>query len=109
MSEQVKMFGPNDELVDNFEDVVEEILISVHGINYYDVDVELVDTNLIPTRDVQEADELDKEIEVKKNPKKEKFTFKVLLPLLFFALIFAIVLFAGFYFINKIDLGGFLK
>lgn len=109
MSEQVKLFNPNDELVDNFDDIVEEILISVHGVNYYDVDVELVDTNLIPTEDVKEADSLDKVINVKEKKGKHKFSFKDLLPLLFFILMFGIVLFAGFYFINKIDLGGLIQ
>ena len=108
MNEQVKLFDSNDQLVDNFEDIIENIEISIHGVNYYDVDVELVDTNLIPSKEVEkEAKKLDEEIKVKS--KKQKFSFKDLLPLLFFVLMFVIVLFAGFYFINEFDLGALIK
>ena len=38
-------------LVQNFEEEIEKILISVHGESYFDVDEELVNTNEIPIQE----------------------------------------------------------
>lgn len=122
----VKLFDSNKRLVDNFDEEIEKILISIHGENYYDVDEELVNTNLIPVsayfEDDYKDDELDKTIElvdsmVSKdapkinivNKKNDKVTFKDFLPLLFFLIIFIIIVSAGYYFLNSIDLLSFLK
>jgi len=44
----IKLFDANNNLVDNFDEEIEKILISIHGENYYDTDEDLVNTNLIP-------------------------------------------------------------
>ena len=44
----IRLFDANDNLVSNFDEEVEKVLISIHGYDYYDTDEELVNTNLIP-------------------------------------------------------------
>ena len=123
----VKLFDSKNNLVPNFDEEIEKILISVHGENYYDVDEDLVNTNLIPVsaylQDIQKDDELDKTIELvdsmisKDSPKinivnsneKKKLSIKDFLPVLFFIIIFAIIVAAGYYFLNTVDLLSFLK
>lgn len=116
----VKLFDSNDKLVSNFDEVIESILISIHGENYYDVDEELVNTNLIKVQqddDVYVDEELEKTMEivdsmVDKNAtkikivenEKHKISFKDFIPVLFFILIFIIIVYAGYYFLNSIDL-----
>lgn len=125
-SKQVKLFNSKNQLVSNFEDEIEKILISVHGEKYYDVDEELENTNLIPIQYVSEKDEeeLSKTIDVvdamvdKKAKKikivdekstKKRVSFKDFIPALFFISMFAIIVFAGYYFLNNIDFGSFIK
>ncbi len=91
----IKLFDSNNNFVKDFDAKIEEIEISIHGPNYYDVDEELVNTNEIPI----------KQEEVVKNIKKKehKFSLKDLLPLVFILLIFGIVLYAGYYFLGNFD------
>lgn len=108
MNSQVKLFDANNKLVPNFDEEIERILISIHGEKYYDVDEELVDTNEIRT--VQ--DEINKEVieEVKKPEKetkakkKRKISIKDFIPVLFFILIALVIVIAGYYFLNSVDL-----
>lgn len=118
----VKLFDANNKLVSNFDEEIEKILISVHGENYYDVDEELVNTNLIPVNqvideEIYKDEELEKTMEFvdsmvdKKaakikivDNKKKKVSIKDFIPVLFFMLIFAVIVYAGYYFLNTIDL-----
>lgn len=123
----IKLFDSNNNLLPDFDDRIEEILKSIHGEEYYDTDEELVNTNIIqtvtPKEEVQEEvyqdDELDKTIEyvdglvpeneaynIKLVGKKEKHkvTVKDFIPVIFFVLIFAVIIVAGYYFLNNFDL-----
>lgn len=113
---QIRLFDHNNHLVDNFEEEVEKVLISVHGDNYFDSDDELVNTNFIPLstiiNDEYQESSLDKTIEyvesfVKETKdilKKDKITIKDFIPVTLFILIFAVILVSGYYLINSIDL-----
>lgn len=122
MNTNVRLFDANNRLVPNFDEEIEKILISIHGENYYDIDEELVNTNFIPTSEVIDSevykdDELEKTMElvdamVDPNAKeikiveeeKKKISIKDFIPVLFFILIFAVIVIAGYYFLNTIDL-----
>ncbi len=117
----VRLFDANDNLVKNFDEEVEKVLISIHGENYYDVDEELINTNLIPVSKVINTENVDHE-ELEKtmeyvdlitedakainivDKKKNKVSFKDFIPVLFFMAIFAVIIIAGYYFLNTIDL-----
>ena len=73
---------------------IEEIEISIHGEKYFDIDEEPVDTNEIP---------IVKEVVVEKPKKEHKISIKDFLPVLFLLLIFGIVVYAGYYFLNTFD------
>lgn len=123
----VKLFDQNNNLVPNFDEEIEKILISIHGEKYYDIDEDLINTNLIPVSqyindEVYQEDELEKTIElvdamVDKNApkinivenKKRKITIMDFIPLLFFIIIFVIIVVAGQYFLNTVDLTSLLK
>lgn len=122
----VKLFDANNNLVPNFDEEIERILISIHGEDYYDIDEALVNTNLIPvqnvTNDEYKEEELEKTMEIvgsmvsKDSPKisivekkKEKIGIKDFIPLFFFILIFSIIVIAGYYFLNTIDFTSLLK
>ena len=122
----VKLFDANNNLVPNFDEEVENILISIHGENYFDVDEELVNTNLIPIpkeeEEIYKDKELDKTIEfvdsmipvdAKKikivEKKDEKVTFKDFIPVLFFIIMFTIIVIAGYYFLNTANLMELIK
>ena len=117
----VRLFDTNDNLVKNFDEEVEKVLISIHGYNYYDVDEELVNTNLIPISNVintgnVDHEELEKTMEYVDlitedaksinivDKKKNKVSIKDFIPVLFFMAIFAVIIIAGYYFLNTIDL-----
>lgn len=126
-TKNVKLFDANNNLVPNFDEEIEKILISIHGENYYDIDEDLINTNLIPVsayleNDDYKEDELEKTIELvdamvdKNAPKinivenrKKKISFMDFVPVLFFIIIFAIIVVAGQYFLNTVDLGSLLK
>lgn len=103
MNTTVKLFDANNKLVPNFDEEIEKILISVHGDAYYDTDEELINTNEIPAITNEEI----KEEIVVENTKKEKkkgVSFKDFIPVLFFILIFIVIVIAGYYFLNTVDL-----
>ncbi|MBO5474896.1 MAG: hypothetical protein J5982_00145 [Bacilli bacterium] len=117
----IRLFDANDNLVSNFDEEVEKVLISIHGYDYYDTDEELVNTNLIPVSNVIDSDKIDNE-ELEKtmeyvdlitedakavkivDKKSNKVSVKDFIPVLFFMLIFGIIIAAGYYFLNTIDL-----
>lgn len=108
-TDMVKLFDHNDKLVSNFDNEIEKILISIHGENYYDVDEELVNTNLISVEEVKK-EEIKEEIK-EETKKLEKKPSKIMefIPVLFFIILFVILIVAGYYFLNTIDLGNMLK
>lgn len=107
MNTGVKLFDANNKLVPNFDEEIEKILISIHGENYYDTDEELVNTNEIAV--VEEVKEQPEEI-VEEEPKKEKkgISFKDFIPVIFFILIFIVIVVAGYFFLNTVDLMSFI-
>lgn len=118
----IKLFDANNNLVDNFDEEIEKILISIHGENYYDIDEDLVNTNLIPVAEELYKDtDLEKTIEIVNSmtedakpitiveKKDTKVGFKDFIPVLFFILIFAVIVIAGYYFLNTVDLMGLLR
>ena len=91
----IKLFDSNNNFVSDFDKKIEEVEISLHGENYYDIDEEITNTNELPKLKVEVT-------EVK--PKKEKkISIKDFLPALFLILIFAVVVYAGYYFLNNFD------
>ncbi len=111
----IKLFDANNNLVDNFDEEIEKILISIHGENYYDTDEDLVNTNLIPVAEELYKDtDLEKTIEIVDSMTEEakpitivekkdtKVGFKDFIPVLFFILIFAVIVIAGYYFLNNV-------
>jgi hypothetical protein len=117
-TQTIKIFDVNNNLVDDFDDQVEKVLISVHGEKYYDTDEELVDTRLIPLNDVlsnknvkeekvEHASEVVKNIAEKKK-KNSKIKITDFLPVLFFMLLFAIIVAAGYFFIGNFDVSSVL-
>lgn len=116
-TDNIKLFDYNDNFVPDFDEKIEQILISVHGENYYDVDEELVNTNIIPTQEeIYKDDELEKTMDlvdqIAGNGKKieivdkdaHKISIKDFIPVLFFILLFVIIVIAGYYFLNTADL-----
>lgn len=122
----VKLFDANDNLVEDFDQKIEDILISIHGEEYYDVDEKLVDTNLISIGKVIDKldyneNDLEKTMEfvdlitedaksVKIVDKKNrKVSIKDFVPVCFFILIFIVIILAGYYFLNTIDFTSFIN
>ncbi len=103
MNTTVKLFDANNKLVQNFDEEIEKILISVHGDAYYDTDEELINTNEIPAVINEERKEEVEVLEVKQE-KKKGISFKDFIPVLFFILIFIVIVIAGYYFLNTVDL-----
>ena len=127
-SKQVKLFNPDNTLVLDFDEVVDKILSQVHGIDYYDSDEPIENTNLMSLDRILLEDEknneedLDKTMEivtsmvtddapkiniVEANDKKVKFIDFV--PLIVFILLFIGIMVGGYYLINSIDLPKFIK
>lgn len=122
----VKLFDANDNLVPDFDQRIENILISIHGEHYYDTDEKLVNTNLIPVDkiiDIKKFDEseLEKTMEyvnlITEDAKavklvetqKKGISVKDFIPVVFYLLIFAIIVIAGYNFLNVIDLTSFIN
>ena len=118
----------NNTLVLDFDEVVDKILSQVHGIDYYDSDEPIENTNLMSLDRILLEDEknneedLDKTMEivtsmvtddapkiniVEANDKKVKFIDFV--PLIVFILLFIGIMVGGYYLINSIDLSKFIK
>ena len=90
----IKLFDANNNFVEDFDKKIEDIEISIHGEHYYDIDEELVNTNEVPIQPV---------IKVEKPKKEHKISIKDFLPVLFILLIFGIVVYGGYYFLNSFD------
>ena len=95
----IKLFDSNNNFVSDFDKKIEEVEISLHGPNYYDLDEEIVDTNAIP---------IQKEVELPTMKKDKGISFKDFLPAIFMILIFAIVVYAGYYFLNNFDVSSII-
>lgn len=100
-TDTIKLFDNNNRLVDNFDEEIEKVLISIHGQNYYDIDEPIQDTRELKNLKVNVKNEL--------KEKKSKTCFKDFVPVLFFMCIFSIIILAGYYFLNTIDLMSFIK
>ena len=96
----IKLFDSNNNFVQDFDQKIEEIEVSIHGDNYYDVDETLVNTNEIP---------IQTHVEVEKPIKEKGIHFKDFLPVLFLLLIFGIVVYAGYYFLGTIDVSSLIN
>ena len=93
----IKLFDANNNFVADFDKKIEEIEISIHGEKYYDIDEEITNTNEIP---IQKEDIVVKKV---KDKKESKISIKDFLPVLFIILIFGIVIYAGYYFLNNFE------
>ena len=96
----IKLFDANNNFVADFDKKIEEVEISIHGENYYDIDEELVNTNEIP---ISKEIEVEKPKKIKKIRKEGAVSFKDFLPVLFILLVFGIVVYGGYYFLNNFD------
>ena len=88
-TDTIKIFDANNELTQDFDQVVDEVLKEVHGNNYFDIDEEFI----VPEETVV----------------RKKVSLKDFIPVLFFILIFAIITLAGYYFLNNFDISTILK
>ena len=100
-TDTIKIFDANNELTQDFDQVVDEVLKEVHGNNYFDIDEEFI----IPEETVVRK----KENLIKLERIRKKASFKDFIPVLFFILIFAIITLAGYYFLNNFDFSTILK
>lgn len=98
-----KIFDENNELTDVFPQIVDEVLASVHGEDFFDIDQEYI----IPEDDKKSEEKIKNTYD--EVVKKRKVTFKDFIPVLFFVLIFAILTLAGYYFLNNFDFTSILK
>lgn len=116
----IKLFDSNHKFVDTFDEEIEKILISVHGENYYDIDEDLIISN--DSDEMYHDSELEKTIElvdslvVEDAPKitivekdKHKAHIKDFVPVLFFICITIVIIAAGYYFLNNVDLMGLIS
>lgn len=98
-----KIFDENNELTDEFPQIVDEVLASVHGEDFFDIDQEYI----IPEDDKKSEEKIKNTYD--EVVRKRKVTFKDFIPVLFFVLIFAILTLAGYYFLNNFDFTSILK
>ena len=98
-----KIFDENNELTDVFPQIVDEVLASVHGKDFFDIDQEYI----IPEDDKKSEEKIKNTYD--EVVRKRKVTFKDFIPVLFFVLIFAILTLAGYYFLNNFDFTSILK
>lgn len=98
-----KIFDENNELTDVFPQIVDEVLASVHGEDFFDIDQEYI----IPEDDKKSEEKIKNTYD--EVARKRKVTFKDFIPVLFFVLIFAILTLAGYYFLNNFDFTSILK
>lgn len=99
----IKLFDANNNFVADFDKKIEEVEIAIHGEKYYDIDEEITNTNEMPV--------LKDDIVVKKPKTKKEGKISIIdfLPVIFIILIFGIVIYAGFYFLNHFDISSILK
>lgn len=92
-----KLFNTNNELIDTFDAEVENVLKSIHGDNYYDIDEEFIIKETSINKEINEDKKINKKVSIKD-----------FIPLLFFVIIFVIIVIAGYYFLNNFDLTSIL-
>lgn len=100
-TDTIKIFDENNELTEDFDQVVENVLKEVHGDNYFDLDEEFI----VPEETISKK----KEAIIKPERIGKKASIKDFVPVLFFVLIFAIITLAGYYFLNNFDFTSILK
>lgn len=100
-TDTIKIFDENNELTEDFDQVVESVLKEVHGENYFDLDEEFI----VPEETVSKK----KEAIIKPERIGKKVSIKDFVPVIFFVLIFAIITLAGYYFLNNFDFTSILK
>lgn len=98
-TETTKLFTVNNELIDTFELEVENVLKSIHGDNYYDIDEEF-----IIKEEISKQEKNENNLKIKK-----RISIKDFIPLLFFILIFIIIVIGGYYFLNHFDITSIMK
>lgn len=93
-----KLFDANNNLIDTFEIEVENVLKSIYGENYYDIDEDFIKEEIEPQK-------------AEKNNEISKKHIRItdFIPLLFFILIFVIIVLAGYYFLSNFDFTSILK
>ena len=100
-TDTIKIFDANNELTEDFDQVVESVLKEVHGDSYFDIDEEFI----VPEETIVKK----KDVVIKPERIGKKVSFKDFIPVLFFVLIFAIITLAGYYFLNNFDFTSILK
>lgn len=100
-TDTIKIFDANNELTEDFDQVVESVLKEVHGDSYFDIDEEFI----VP----EETSVKKKDAVIKPERIGKKASIKDFIPVLFFVLIFAIITLAGYYFLNNFDFTSILK
>lgn len=100
-TDTIKIFDENNELTEDFDQVVESVLKEVHGETYFDLDEEFI----VPEETVSKK----KEAIIKPERISKKVSIKDFVPVIFFVLIFAIITLAGYYFLNNFDFTSILK
>lgn len=96
----IKLFDSNNNFVPDFDEKIDEIEKSIYGEHYYDEN----DITINKTYNEENKKEINEEIKVKKIEEKKKASFKDFIPVIFFMLLFAIIIYAGYYFLNTVDL-----
>lgn len=111
----IRLFDANHDFASDFDEKIEQILMSVHGENYYDIDEEYEKAKI--NLDVEKIDNKIEDI-ADQNPdmkinivskSSKKISIKDFVPILFFIIMFLIILFAGYYFLNHFDISSLLN
>lgn len=115
----IKLYDTNNNLLPDFDSKIDEIEKSIHGNNYFDKDEDYVDTRLFNKKEIHEIQENIKEkkeikntntsIKINKIEEKQKAKFTDFLPVLFFIIMFVIIVYAGYYFLNDFDFSKLLN
>lgn len=115
----IKLYDTNNNLLPDFDSKIDEIEKSIHGNNYYDKDEDYVDTRTLNKKELHEIQEnikpkkdiknTNSSIKINKIEEKHKIKFTDFLPLLFFIIMFVIIVYAGYYFLNDFDFSKLLN
>ncbi len=115
----IKLYDTDNNLLPDFDSKIDEIEKSIHGNNYFDKDEDYVDTRLFNKKEIHEIQENIKEkkeikntntsIKINKIEEKQKAKFTDFLPVLFFIIMFVIIVYAGYYFLNDFDFSKLLN
>lgn len=115
----IKLYDTNNNLLPDFDSKIDEIEKSIHGNNYYDKDEDYIDTRTLNKKELHEIQEnikpkkdiknTNSSIKINKIEEKHKIKFTDFLPLLFFIIMFVIIVYAGYYFLNDFDFSKLLN